>query len=71
MSIVAQLQHENTEYKHKISNLNMVNQQLNTTTEELRIKIQELNNKTTELDFLFKQKEKEVSIFNRNYNTWV
>lgn len=62
------LRNENTEYKHKISSHNMANQKLNMAEEELRIKIEELMNKTTELNFLLRQKEEEVQSANRKCN---
>ena len=46
----------------------MINQKLNLTEEELRIKIEELMNKTTELNFLLRQKEEEIQTWNRKNN---
>ena len=65
---IQELKNENLEYKHIIASNNMINQKLNITEEELRIKIEELMNKTTELNFLLRQKEEEVQSWNRKYS---
>jgi len=59
-SDLEEFKNENSEYKHIISSNNMLSQKQNLNEEELRIKIEDLMNKTTELNFLLRQKEEEI-----------
>jgi hypothetical protein len=65
ISEIQEIKNENLEYKHVIASNNMINQKLNLTEEELRIKIEELMNKITEQNFSCRQKDEEIQSLNR------